>query len=173
MTKRATLLVIVALAAASFLIPLKAATISRVQRKSAPERKALIGPIKESPFGCGCGFSFPSENRKRLPPLIFSSDIDEETALMNIDGVDIELRLARSTDLKGKERIGRRRTRTYVGAGVRVFAVYVTTRMCKPNEEDCEATDYDATVTVTKGERKQTAKLKGACGLLEPLLRWQ
>ena len=160
MTKHATWFVI---AAVSFVVPLQAATISRAQGKPAPERKALVGSIKGSPFGCGCWFSFPSKSRKRLPGQVFSSDIDEETALMNIDGVDVELRLVRSTE-PNKERIGSRSTRTYVGAGVRVSAVYVTTRMCKPNDEDCEATEYDATVMVTKGARKQKIKLKGACG---------
>lgn len=160
-----TLFLIVATTVASSLASAQTA-ISQAQGRSAVERRALIGPIKDqaSQFGCGCGFSFPSDSRKGLSPLIFSSDIDEETAVMNIDGVDMELRLARSTEQKGKERIGSRSTRTYVAAGVRAFAVYVTTRMCKPNDEDCEATDYDATMTVTKGRRKQTIRLKGACG---------
>ena len=160
MTKRTTLFFIVAVAA-SFLVPVKAAPTPGSQVKYASERKALIGPIKGSPFGCGCGFS---KSRNRFTPLIFSSDIDEETAIMNIDGVDIELRLVRSTEPKGKEGVGSHLTRTYVAAGVRVFAAYVTTRMCKPNDEDCEATEYDATVAVTKGARKQTIKIKGACG---------
>src|SRR5687767_9024456 len=119
MTQRETLLLIIA--ATLFLASPNRATVSRAQGKSAVERKALIGPIKdqESQFGCGCGFVLPADSKKRLAPLIFSSDLEEENAVINVEGVDVELRSARHTNPKGKERIGSRSTRTYVAAGVR------------------------------------------------------
>ena len=125
----------------------------------------MIGAINNKSVleGCGWSFYFHSESKKQFPRIVFSSDLDEKKAWMNIDGLDVELSLAHSTE-PSKEKIGSRSTRTYVAASIRVLAVYVTARMCGPNEKDCESTDYDATFTVTRGERKRTIKLKGGCG---------
>jgi len=126
----------------------------------------MLSNIKdESVFeGCGCYFSYPSESRKRFPKYVFASSFDEKTGWANIDGRDVRLRLTSSTRPKGREKIGSRLTRTYEAAGIKVSVAYITTRLCKPNDENCESTDYDATVTVTKGDRKQTVTLKGGCG---------
>lgn len=131
-----------------------------------PSRKPIISRIKDDKVldGCGCYFSYPPEDRWRFPRYVFSSDFHEENAWMNIDGQDIKLKLRQSTRPKGKEKIGSRLTRTYVASGIKVSVLYITTRLCQPGDENCESIDYNATITVTKGGRKQTVKLKGGCG---------
>lgn len=146
-----------------------AADVVRAQGKKSgarDSRKSMVGNIKDDRAieGCGCYFSHPSEDKKRFPRYLFFADIDEENGLMNIDGRDVRLKLVRSTKPRGRERIGSRLTRTYTADGIQVSVVYVTTRLCKPNDENCESTDYDATFTVTSSGRKETLRLKGGCG---------
>ena len=112
---------------------------------------------------CGCYFGLPGEETKKLPKWIFLADLNEESAWMNVDGRDVKLRLTRLTD-QGRAGVGNRLTRTYVAAGIKVLVSYVTTRVCRPDDEQCESTDYKATFTVTKGPRKQILRLKGGCG---------
>jgi hypothetical protein len=143
----------------------------RAQGKTTKERtpaaaKSMIGNIadKNAPDGCGCSFSLPAEERKRSPRYAFASDLDEKDAWMNIDGQDVKLRLVQSTGSQERAKMGSRLTRTYAAAGIKVLAVYVTTRICKPDDESCESTDYRASFTVKKGGRQQTVRLKGSCG---------
>lgn len=123
-----------------------------------------VGYIKDEsiPGGCGCALFSPSERKKRLPKYVFFSGMDENRAWMNIDGRDVELTLTHASSSKGRERS--RSSETYVRGSMKVSVVYVTTRFCKPNDEDGESTDYNATVTVIDGLRRRTLKLKGSCG---------
>ncbi|HXL79689.1 MAG TPA: hypothetical protein VN951_02345 [Pyrinomonadaceae bacterium] len=118
-----------------------------------------IGVVQD----CGCYFSLPGEERKKLPKWIFLAELNEESAWMNLHGQDVKLRLTYSTD-RGRAGVGNRLTRTYVADGVKVSVLYISTRVCKPDDEQCESIDYNATFTVTKGPRKQILKLKGGCG---------
>jgi hypothetical protein len=144
---------------------------AKAQVKSSKDRnssagKSMIGNIKDknAAEGCGCYFSFPSEDRKRFPRYVFTSDLEEKSAWMNIDGQDVRLKLVQSTEPRKGPKVGSRLTRTYVAAGIKVRAVYVTTRICQPDDENCESTDYRANFTVKKGGRQQTISLKGGCG---------
>lgn len=136
--------------------------------QSASKRK-LIGNLQNTAVadGCGCYFQFRDSPRDSQQHLFFSS-IDEEaekTAWMNIEGRDVKLALATKTSPKGKERIGSRLTRRYVGEKqIVVDATYITTRVCKPNEESCESTQYVATFTVRKGKKRQVVRAVGSCG---------
>ncbi len=142
-------------------------TAARAQTKqpgTTSTGKPMIANIKNGDIysGCGCYFSYSSEAKKRFPKFVFVSD-DDKQAWMNLDGKDIKLALTHRTTPK-VIKIGSRLTRTYSGNGYAVSVVYITTKMCAPNDEACEVTDYNATITVSKGARKQTVKLKGGCG---------
>jgi hypothetical protein len=134
-------------------------------RTETPLRN-MIGNIKDknAPDGCGCYFSFPSEDHKRFPRYVFTADLEEKSAWMNIDGRDVRLKLVQSTGTHEREKIGSKLTRTYVAGEIKVRAVYVTTGICRPDDESCESTDYRASFVVKKGLRQQTIRLKGGCG---------
>lgn len=126
---------------------------------------SMIDNIKDASVlqDCGCYFGLPGEEKKQLPKWIFLADLNEESAWMNVDGRDVKLRLTHPSD-QGGAGVGNRLTRTYVAAGIKVYVLYITTRVCKPDDEQCESTDYNATFTVTMGPQKQILRLKGGCG---------
>jgi hypothetical protein len=75
--------------------------------KVKKSNKLVVSNIKDESIltGCGCYFSYPSEDKKRVPRYVFSSDLDEKSAWMNIDGKDITLKLVNSTNPKGKKKL--------------------------------------------------------------------
>jgi hypothetical protein len=84
---------------------------------------------------------------------------------MNIDGSDVKLKLISSSEPSGGvRRKGERFSRNYVSGGVRVRMDFVTASVCAPNDEGCESTNYDVTVSVRIGGRRQTVKAVGGCG---------
>ena len=114
--------------------------------------------------GCGCYFQLPAERKKkRSDKYVFMEGLDGEGAWMNIDGKDMKLSLIGSTKgLVGG--VGTRSHTRYRANGIAVRVDFVVTRVCGPDDENCESTDYDATFTVTKGGRKRIVKAKGVCG---------
>jgi len=130
-----------------------------------PRTHSLIGPIKDESVEdtCGCRFGYPSKDNISFPAYVFLTSYDIETAWMNIDGRDVRLRLAHTTELK-KVRVGGRFRSRYVASGIKVLIVYTITRMCIPYGPDCEMVGYNARVTVIKGTRRQRVRLEGACG---------
>lgn len=142
--------------------------LGTVAGQSASKWK-LIGNLENSAVadGCGCYFQFRNSPRGSERYLLFSEIVEEgeKTAWMNIEGRDVKLALASKTDPKGKERIGSRSTRRYLGEKqIVVDATYITTRLCKPDEESCESTQYVATFKVRKGKKGQVVKAVGSCG---------
>jgi hypothetical protein len=82
---------------------------------------------------------------------------------MNIDGRNVELTVLRDEENKGV-RVGYRFFQTYGSSNLRVRIDYIVTRICDPNDEGCEVTWYEATITVTrKGSSRRTGVL-GVCG---------
>jgi hypothetical protein len=45
-----------------------------------------------------------------------------------------------------------------------VYLDYVVTEVCAPNDQDCEWIEADGAITIERGARKQTIKVKGGCG---------
>jgi hypothetical protein len=133
------------------------------QESNGPSRN-LIGVVKAETGGCGCYFGFASREKRKLPATAFWSDLEETGGLMNIDGQDVRLELVKTTAPTRKPRVGARWTELYRANGITVSIVYVVTRVCGRNEEDCEVTNYNGTFTVKKGKRQQTLTLRGGCG---------
>lgn len=130
-------------------------------------KRSLVANLKNNAVadGCGCYFQFRGTPRNAQRYLFFSSiEDDEKTAWMNIEGRDVKLSLARKEDSKKRIRVGSTLTRRYVANDISVEAVYIATRVCKRDDESCEATDYSATFVVRKGNRTQVVKAVGGCG---------
>jgi hypothetical protein len=129
-------------------------------------RPPRIANIRDSSVvdGCGCYFQFPAQwKNKQSDKYVFMEGIDDEGAWMNIDGKDVKLELVRTSNESNGE-VGSRSNKKYKAKGIAVQIDYVITRICKPDDEQCESTDYDATFTVTKAGRKRVIKAKGVCG---------
>src|SRR4051812_6359730 len=67
-----------------------------------PPQPSLIGPIKDESVedNCGCRFGYPPKGNISIPAYVFLTSYDIETAWMNIDGQDVRLQLAQTTELK-------------------------------------------------------------------------
>jgi hypothetical protein len=142
---------------------------SIVAQKNLPAKKtsnvSLIRNISGAVDvqGCGCYFQFPSEDR-RSGRYLFFEDFSEESPLMNIDGENVRLKLISSTEPSEGVKRGGRFSRSYVSSNIKVRIDFVATSVCAPNDEACESTNYDVTVTVIKGSRRQSVKAIGGCG---------
>jgi hypothetical protein len=130
-------------------------------------KRSFVGYVTDEAIvgGCGCYFKFRRTPQK-VDRYLFASSIEEDvTALMNIDGSDVKLKLVKGMEPKGtQERVGSRRRETYVAGEITVTGNYVVTRVCAPNDENCESTDYDVTFQVKKGSKSQLVKASGYCG---------
>ncbi len=124
-------------------------------------KRVLVGNLNGNFDGCGCFFKFRG-TRKNSPKVMFA-EFGQNNAWMNIDGRDVQLKLVKEN--RGEsERVGSKWTRTIAVRDISVTSTYVATRVCAPNDETCESTDYDATFVVKKGGRSQTVRAFGWCG---------
>jgi hypothetical protein len=113
--------------------------------------------------GAGCSLQLPADYKKQNERYVFMSDLDDN-AIMNIDGKDTRLKPVSHREPKGDPRKGDRSTWNYAAKGTSVRVDFVATEVCSPNVEDCEATSYDATITVIRAPGRQVVKVKGGCG---------
>jgi eukaryotic-like serine/threonine-protein kinase len=127
---------------------------------------SLVGIIRNAGVvdGCGCYFNPAAEQEPNSTRYVFLADMDEENAWMNIDAKDVKLRLVGRTDAPGDLKVGSRFSRRYAAGQVTVSVESVVTRVCPPDDEGCEVTDYGSTIVVTKDNRTQTIKASGGCG---------
>jgi hypothetical protein len=83
---------------------------------------------------------------------------------MNVDGQDIELTAEgrkSGADVSDWDCLTHQE---YVGKGVIVQVDLQKTGGCPPESEECEVSDYNATITAEKGGMRQVVKGKGSCG---------
>ena len=114
--------------------------------------------------GSGCDFQLAGESRSSRRYIFFEDDSDG-VPYMNIDGRNVRLKLVSSTEpYRRAERKGDRFVRSYASGDVRVRMAIVVTSVCAPTDEGCEFTGYKATITISKGNRKQTVNAVGGCG---------
>jgi hypothetical protein len=95
--------------------------------------------------------------------IVFWSE-DRKTAVLNVNGKDTTFKLVKEGKRPTNQKIGSRFSDQYAANGITINIDYLTTHVCKPGEEDCEATSYNATIAATKGKLKTIIKTKGACG---------
>jgi hypothetical protein len=63
-----------------------------------------------------------------------------------------------------QEKIGDKLIYKLRSAGVRIDASCTATVICKPNDESCEATQYDAILYVNDGKARSAIKAWAVCG---------
>jgi hypothetical protein len=125
-------------------------------RESPQGRRLTVGILKNSDDfnGAGC-LLWSLRDRHYMPgKYVFASDYEEHAA-MNINGRDAKLKLVDCQELRRGFKVGDHSSARYRGDGFDVEVVYTVTGVCKPDDEQCEVTDYNATITVRRGSTKQ------------------
>jgi hypothetical protein len=124
-----------------------------------------VGIVKNTAsFGDGgCSLQLPADSKKNNERYVFMSDFDDN-AIMNIDGKDTRLKAVSHHEPEGEPKKGDRSTWNYASKGATVRVDFVAIGVCSPNDEGCEATSYNATITVIRGPGKQIVKATGMCG---------
>src|SRR5436190_18938963 len=129
-------------------------------------QKSLIGTLSNPELvdGCGCYLRTPAENlKKNSKRFVFMSGLENEPAYVNIAGKDVKLKQVSSTEPKEAKK-GGRFSKTYSAPGLKVQLDFLTTKVCGPHDEECEVTDYEATLNAQQGSDSQSVKLAGECG---------
>ena len=122
----------------------------------------LVAPIADQTAIDGCSWSASSVRAGK--GFIFLAEYDLSRILMNIDGVDVELKLgSRKGHLK---KLGSVANMTYRAKGIAVDATYRTTWLCPEDDtsESCEVTRFKATYEVFNGSRHQVVHATGDVG---------
>lgn len=162
--RRAAKLILFAGLASLVFHPAAARAGRRREQPPAQTTAPLVGHIKDDNIVDLCGCTFARETPDGGGVTFHS--LDMETAWMNLDGRDVQLRLTRRGGSRLRERIGRRYSYWFEGDGARVTLVMSVTRLCRPYGPQCETTGYRTIITATKGARKQTVRAEGQCGYL-------
>lgn len=130
--------------------------------------QVTVGEINDPSVVEGCNCSVQTENEAKLPDsqkFLFLSELGTDDAWMNIDGKDTKLTRIKSTENEDEDHaIGRRYYEEYSAKGLKVRIDYLTTWVCPPDHESCEVTEYEITITVTKGKDSKVVKATGSCG---------
>ncbi len=135
------------------------------ESSNKPERLPDVGFIRNTGEfdGAGCSLWLLGDRTNSRDRYILLADSGER-AVMNIGGRDTALKLVRSTGGNSELKKGDRLTYRYHGEAVDVVVRYVVTGVCAPDDESCEVTNYDATVTVQTRSGKRTVRAHGICG---------
>ena len=130
-----------------------------------PAKMPSIGVIRNADDFDGPGCSL----WMRTVPLytdgreVFRSDAADR-AVMHIDGQDRVMKVVSPVERPVSPKIGDRTSYDYRSDGITVRVQYVVTGVCKPEDESCEVTNYDATVTVTSRSGTRVVQAHGICG---------
>ena len=128
----------------------------------AQSQKLRLGNVDDGAFGCGCSMSRNAAEERRMK-FILVTPMDDATYIQ-LDDKRLTLRLVAESKRRRRERVGDRAWETYSDGDVTVRVDYVVTRVCGPREEDCEVTNYRATMTITRGKQKLVVKGLANCG---------
>jgi hypothetical protein len=132
---------------------------------STPEAAPKIGVIQNPKFrdDCGIYFQLAEDYKSHNEKYIFDGDLGG-AGLMNIDGRDVELKMVDSDQPNREMKVGERFSKTYVGGNLNIRVDYVVVEVCDPNDEGCEVTRYNATITIDRNGAKGQVKVRGLGG---------
>jgi hypothetical protein len=131
----------------------------------APQSGPAIGFVRNTKSfdSAGCSLWPIADRTDSDRRLVFLSSVPDR-AVMNLGGYDTALKLVESSEAKGKLKKGSLSTEHYRGDGVDVVIRYVATEVCAEDDDSCEATKYNAVVTVASHSGKRTLRARGSCG---------
>jgi len=119
---------------------------------SGQSSKLSLGYIKRTESESGCSFFRNISDEQNDRPIFVS--LSDESAYINLNGRTLKLRPVAASKEKRHEHVGDRSWKTYAARGVRVRIDLVVSGVCPPNDEQCEATHYNAIFTVRCGHNE-------------------
>lgn len=129
----------------------------------SPGPQLKIGYVEVGIGGCGCSLALNAADLRK-GRYVFIQDIGEP-AYINLDGKDLKLEEVDSGGFEAiTEKVGDRSWVAFVAGDVKVRIDWTVTRVCDPKDEDCEATNYKAVMTITRKTRRAIVKTIGLCG---------
>lgn len=108
---------------------------------------------------------FNNSDNSDQPKLLFIADLGNDSpAFFNVNGKDIKFSLKkrgkRSNDANSKTPY----EDAYEADGMTAKIKYVFRKSACPESEECEASEYDVTISSIKDKQVVTKKAKGICG---------
>jgi hypothetical protein len=120
----------------------------------------LLAPIHDQKSIEGCSWSASSSAVGN--GFIYLAEMDSSKTLMNIDGVDTQLKLVSERGRLLK--VGDVLDREFKGGNISVSVHYQATWVCPEDDKSCEVTKYKAIFDVSKGSRRQRVQANGDVG---------
>lgn len=118
---------------------------AQTQPKGAASTKFVLGVVEDGALGCGCSL-YRNAADGRNQRHVFVQDMDEDEAIINLDGKNVRLRPVDSGGPSPERalKVGDRSWETYAAGDVRVRIDYTVRSVCAPKDEGCEVTYYSA-----------------------------
>jgi hypothetical protein len=119
----------------------------------------------EIEHGCGCSFHQPRQTTFKGTRILHWEDGSKARA--RLDGRLIKLDVGKpvtSVRQNQREKKGDKVTYRLQAGRTKIRANCVATVVCKPDDESCEATQYDAVLYVHNGKSSSTIKAWAICG---------
>jgi len=114
----------------------------------------------EIAYGCGCSFHHPPSSKAKGNPLI-QWELGE-SASMYVNG---RLETLKPGDACfGNSELGKLESCHLIGEGVRADISAKASWVCPADTESCEVTEYTGALVVSKGARRASIPVWGACG---------
>jgi hypothetical protein len=135
--------------------------IDLLPANAQPQKVKAIGGIKnmKEVIGAGCSLS-PIGSRKTVFWLPF-----DRSALMNINGKDITLKLVGNPARNSSLSKGDRSSETYRSGKITVKIDWFVTRICQRGDTECESTGYRAKINLKIDDRPiESLNAEGDCG---------
>lgn len=119
-----------------------------------------VGPLVDQRAIDGCAWTARSDEIGT--GFVFLGEYGGPKALMNFDGIDVELALV---DEKGAlVSVGDTLERRFRGPGVAVDATFRATWVCPDHDDACEVTRFEVLIRVAKDGRRQLVRGQGDVG---------
>ncbi|RYG35991.1 MAG: hypothetical protein EON93_05735 [Burkholderiales bacterium] len=128
-----------------------------------PSPAKLLGPLRDQSAIDGCAWYASSDRVGK--GYMFLAEYDQSRILMNIDGLDTDLK---RTSARGHlKKLGSVLTNVYrSNKGAVVYATYRTTWLCPTDgtHESCEVTRFKVSFEAVTGNRRQIVHTTGEAG---------
>lgn len=139
------------------------ATAFAAEKKGAEKSPAVGDLVMDVDFPSGCGESVARE--KGGKGVVFFSELDSDAATMKLDGKIVKLKRTAHVDKDPFHKMGSVIDSSYEGGDYKVELHKVVSFVCPKDDDACEVTRYDATMSVHKGKTAtQFDKLSGDAG---------
>ncbi|MBI4825402.1 MAG: hypothetical protein HY807_03135 [Nitrospirae bacterium] len=117
-------------------------------------------PEKDIDYGCGCAYFLKSEGT----PIVFISDMEFENAIMNINGMTVNIIPEHIDDIPNNAKVGDKFLQRYNYKNIKLIFENIIKSVCTPDDEGCEDVKFDSRLTIEDGIKDEVYQVQGHCG---------